>query len=119
MDIMGPDITMMDGRMVFCMRISQVCGSWFPKHVELFLSDAILNPIKTHVHCFGPFCCIVEFMMPSLVELSILTGVGGCGCPISSSVMLRETAALQLTKMVAHLASEAADITFLMISQVV
>ena len=35
------------------------------------------------------FCCIVELIMLSLVEFSICTGVGGCVCPIYSSVMHR------------------------------
>ena len=65
------------------------------------------------------FCCIVEFIMPSVVELSICTGVGGCARPISSSVMRKGTAALQLMKVAPHSASDAADMTFLMISQVV
>ena len=65
------------------------------------------------------FCCIVEFIMPSVVELSICTGVGGCLCPISYSVVCKGTAALQLIKVAPHSASDAADMTFLMILQVV
>ena len=65
------------------------------------------------------FCCIVEFIMPSLVKLSICTGVGGCVCPISPSVMRKGTADLQLMNVAPHSASDATDMTFLMISQVV
>ena len=65
------------------------------------------------------FCCIVELVMPSVVELSICNGVGGCACPIYSSVMRRGTTALQLMKVAPHSAYDAMDITFLMISQVV
>ena len=64
-------------------------------------------------------CCIVEFIMPSVVELSICTGVGACACPISSSVMPKGTADLQLMQVAPHSASDAADMIFLMISQVV
>ena len=65
------------------------------------------------------FCCIVEFIMPSVVELSICTRVDGCACPISSNVMCKGTADLQLVKVAPHSASDAVDMTFLMISQVV
>ena len=65
------------------------------------------------------FCCIVEFIMPSVVESSICTGVGGCVCPISSSVTRKGTAALQLMKVAPHSASDVADMTSLIISQVV
>ena len=58
------------------------------------------------------FCCIVEFIMPSVVELSICTGVGGWACPISSSVMSNGMAALQFMKVAPHSASDAADMKF-------
>ena len=32
-----------------------------------------------------------ELMMPSAVELSVWTGVGGCGWPISSRIFLSST----------------------------
>ena len=48
-------ITMMVGRMVFCMIITQVFDARFTKHIELILFDAFLDPIKAHVHCFGTF----------------------------------------------------------------
>ena len=57
------------------------------------------------------FCCIVEFMMSSVVELSIWTGVEGCGFTIYSSMILRGTEALHLMKVAAHLALEAAEMT--------
>ena len=61
-------------------------------------------------------CCVVEFMMPSVVELSIWTGVGVCGCPISLSVISNGTAAVQLMKVDPHLDLEASNIKFLIIS---
>ena len=57
------------------------------------------------------FCCIVEFIMPSVVELSICTGVGGYAYPISSSIMRKVTAALQSMKVAPHSSSDAADMT--------
>ena len=48
------------------------------------------------------FCCIVEFIMPSVAELTICTGVGGCACHISSSVIRKGTAALKLMKVAPH-----------------
>ena len=48
-------ITMMVGRVVFCMIITQFCGARFPKHFEILLFDAVVDPIKAHGYCFGPF----------------------------------------------------------------
>ena len=62
------------------------------------------------------FCCMVEFMIPSVAELSIWTEVRGCGCPISLSVIRSGTVGLYLIKVDLHSSSEAAGITFLMIS---
>ncbi len=46
---------MMAWRMVFGMVVSKVFRTGSPVDDELFLSDAILDPIKTHVHGFGAF----------------------------------------------------------------
>jgi hypothetical protein len=35
--------------------ISQIRFAWFPEDVEVPLLDTILDPIKSHVHCLGPF----------------------------------------------------------------
>ena len=58
-------ITMMVVRMVFCMIITQVFCTKFPKHFEMFLFDAVLDPIKAYVHCFGPFLlhCWINFSL--------------------------------------------------------
>ena len=40
--------------------------------------------------------------MPSVVELSIWTGMGSCGCPIYLSVIHSGTAASQLMKVALH-----------------
>ncbi len=33
-------------------------------------------------------CLMVLLVIPAAVELSVLMGVGGCGCPISSKIVL-------------------------------
>ena len=48
----GPDFLMMLGSMMFCEEIREVGCSWCPFEGELVLSDAIPEPIKSHVYCF-------------------------------------------------------------------
>jgi len=56
-------------------------------------------------------CFLTELLaMPTAVELSQCTSVGGCGCPISSSVSLKIVACLQLRNSAPNSAS-AADAT--------
>ncbi len=38
---------------MFCKVISKVRGAWVPVDLELFLCDAILDPIKSHIYGFG------------------------------------------------------------------
>jgi hypothetical protein len=52
----------------------------------------------------------VLFVMPTVVELSQCTGVGGWGCPISSSVSQNIVTCLQFRKRAPSLAS-AAEVT--------
>ena len=40
---------------MFCVVVFEVFRAGSPADEELFLSDAILDPIKTHVHGFGAF----------------------------------------------------------------
>ena len=54
-------------------------------------------------------------MSPHAVLLSVVTGVFGCSCPIFSSETLSGRAALQLYKIATVYASEADDMTCLMI----
>ena len=58
------------------------------------------------------FCCMVEFMIPSVAEFPIWMGVGGCGCSIHSSMISIGTTTLQLMRVYLHSDSEDADITF-------
>ena len=41
--------------MVFGMVVAEVFGTWAPVDQKLALTNAILNPVKMHVHCFGAF----------------------------------------------------------------
>ena len=45
---------MVAGWVVLCEVISQVQVAWCPVHLELFLVHPVLDPVESHVHCFGP-----------------------------------------------------------------
>ena len=53
--------------------------------------------------------------MPSQIEFSTCIGVDGCGCPISSNVVMITVSSLVLINRAAHSSSEADAITFLII----
>ena len=55
MKVFVPHETVMPRRMVFCEVVSHVGGSFAPGELELFLSDAIADPVVFHVKCFGEF----------------------------------------------------------------
>ena len=59
-------------------------------------------------------CLIVLFAMPQAVELSTWTGVGGCGCPISSKAVRNAVASFMLVNSPAVSASAADETTTLM-----
>jgi hypothetical protein len=61
---------------------------------------------------FGWTC---KFMMPSAVELSVWTGVGGCGCPITLKIFRSSTPLRAFVYNAPILASAADDMTALMI----
>ena len=54
-------------------------------------------------------------MTPLAVELSVCIGVGGCGCPNSSSIFMTWTASLMLIKRDPNRAPATEDMTTLMI----
>jgi hypothetical protein len=60
--------------------ICQIFACWFSINSALSLYNPVFNPIKYDV------------------EFSILIGVGGCGCPISSSITRSGAAYLALLK---------------------
>ena len=70
------------GKVVCCV----VC-TCSPLNLELVLAFTVLEPLVVHVNGFGWRCFMVWLAMPTAVELSQVTGVGGWGRPISSSAM--------------------------------
>ncbi len=61
--------------------------------------------------CLG---CFLLFMMVSAIVLSVCSGVGGCLCPNSSSMILMYTALRAMMYSPANSALVADDMTFLM-----
>ena len=55
MQIVGPHLSVMRSRMMFRELIRTVQNTLLPIDMELALPDTIANPIKRHVHGFGPF----------------------------------------------------------------
>jgi hypothetical protein len=83
---------MMCGGMMLGEIISKVGGSWSPVNIELFLCYAILDPVESHIHCFG-FLLFDLFVGKTVCGgvVNLYYGVGGCGCPILVSVFLKGT----------------------------
>ena len=50
---------------------------FIPVNSNLFENFFIAKLIHVHVPCFGLFGFMLEFTKPSVVELSVLRGVGG------------------------------------------
>ena len=63
---------------------------------------------------FVRFGCILTLTTPSAIELSVCKGVGGCGCPISSRMILMYAASRAIMYRAASSASVAKVITCLM-----
>ena len=63
---------------------------------------------------FVHFGCILPLVTASAIELSVCSGVSGCLCPISSSMILMQTASRAITYKPANSAYVADDITCLM-----
>ena len=73
-----------------------IVGTCSPLNFELLLALTVLEPVVSHVNGFGAALIMVWLAMPTAVELSQVTGVGGWGCPISSSAMRIGIASIQL-----------------------
>ena len=58
--------------------------------------------------------CILPFMTASAIALSVCSGVGGCLCPNSSSMILMHTVLRAIVYSPASYASVADDMAFLM-----
>ena len=66
-------------------------------------------------HDFDFLCRMVWWMKALAVALSVFNGVGGCGCPSSSSMYLIGLAVCALWKRAAVSASAALDTTCLIV----
>ena len=60
--------------------------------METVLSYSVSNPIKSHVYCSDFFCFAVTLKVLFATVLSVATGVGGCGFPISARDILMDFA---------------------------
>lgn len=49
----GTHGSVVGGGVSLCLVIGAVLGAWSPVDVELFLTNAILDPVEAHVHRFG------------------------------------------------------------------
>ena len=58
--------------------------------MEIVLSDSSAHQIKYHIYRSGFFCLSVPFTMLCVAELSVATGVGGCGWTIYAGVVHME-----------------------------
>ena len=74
---------MMDGGVMLCPVISSLQCAWVPIKPELVLIDTpIAEPVEAHVSmAFVRLGWTRELMMPSAVELSVLTGGRGLLVP--------------------------------------
>jgi hypothetical protein len=48
-----PDGTVMGCRMMLGEVVGMIGAAWFPMDLELFLADAVADPVKAHVHGLG------------------------------------------------------------------
>ena len=53
-------------------KITQFVGfDWDQLYEEVYLACSILDPIESHVHCFGFFCLTLELTMLEAVDLLV------------------------------------------------
>ena len=62
--------------MVLCEIIAKVVLSWFPKHIEVTLVDAVPNPIKAHVH--GAQFLLVDSVIENAIGHLVVCLDSGC-----------------------------------------
>jgi hypothetical protein len=64
-------------RMMFCEIVIHIRVTRHPTHMELVMLYPIFDPVESHVRCIGafPLDCVVDVMMPSAVEFSVLSSV--------------------------------------------
>ncbi len=96
---------MVSTNVVLALVVSKILFSWVVFDVKLPCLNSICNPencvsIDQERYFFSEL-----LVMTTAMELSQCTNVGGCGCPISSSVSLKIVACLQLRINAPNLAS--------------
>ena len=74
----APDVLMVCGGMVFGPVVSIVEFARVPLDVELFLAFAILQPMESHVNCFGAFQ--LHFTIDSTLHCLFVEGGGQVVC---------------------------------------
>ena len=107
MKIPGTHCCVVSARVVLALIVSKVLFSWKVLDVVFSLLDSICNPKNLISMAHERWRLTVLLAMPTAVELSQLTGIGGWGCPISSRVTRKIAACLQLRKRAPSSASAA------------
>ena len=72
MKVNGSHKNMVSRRMVLSRIVSKVRVPRSPEDKEFFLTNAILDPVKVHIHCFGSFnldCGIGEASGGGIIRL--------------------------------------------------
>ncbi len=97
--------------MVFTLVVRKIFFPWVVFDVKFLLLHSICNPEKQISINRDCWHLMVLFAIPTAVKLLQCIGVGGCGCPISSSMSLKIVACLQLRKSAPSSASVADAMT--------
>ena len=99
-------------RMMFGKIIRFIGFEWARINEDVYLTCLILDPIKSHVHCFWFFCLTVELTMTNVVKLPVSIVVGGFWWKIYSSVVRSGIVVWPLCKNASSLASTADAMTW-------
>ena len=101
---------------MFCAVISPVQVSTCAVVSELALGFSAYNPVEASIHCLQVFFgTMVLFTTPAASDLSVWREDFGCGHFISCNVCLITTISCAVTNIAPNYASEAEDMTNLMI----
>jgi hypothetical protein len=85
---------MMRDRKMFGEVVSFVVGTCSPFNFEQLLALTVLEPVLSRVNGFG--AALLDGLVGNADNCGVVTGVGGWGCPISSSAMQIGIASIQL-----------------------
>ena len=81
---------MVPNRVVFCEVVRQIFPNFLSEYVEVFLYDSIAHPINLIYIALDDLGLDIPCTILFAAELSVSTGVVGCGCPISTRSVLIE-----------------------------